>query len=632
MKLLIAVVFFVLSLFFNPQLARAEGEFSASYNVKYVIDEAGMTNVNEKVTLKNNTDKFFPSSFGLLISATNIDNVTASDADGPLEVNIEKQGKKSQIFVKFTKQIGGKDKQYSFDLNFNSPDFVQKNGDITTVSVPKVGSAEEVDTYVLNLNVPVSLGDPSFMTPEPKNQSENGGRLIYSFSKDQLVQSGVLGIFGNNQTFDFALSYDLENQTILPKVESIGIPAPSAFQQILIKNIDPKPDQVSVDEDGNYRAFFRMNRREKKKVTVNGLAKVNVVPDKKFSPLSRALETELTTGKTNWDAGNPQIRIKAEELITPEDKTIDQKMRKLYKYVVSTLRFDYARLEENKFEHLGAMTVMSNPDKAMSSEYTDLLIALARSAGIPTRQVIGVVFSNNLELRPLSFNGKNLHSWVEYYDEEGRWKSVDPTWESTSGGVDYFSQSLINHLAVAKRGTSSSEPIVPQDAVITFTDQKLVEEKKVNIYLEVQDTLYSGFPQQARLRIENFGNISYPKGVLTLSSKQIKFIQGEDKEGVNQITTNIAEIPPFGNIEMLIDIKTGTLTETYQDFILVGFANQVYFKEVNIVPFYKSPILLFSAIGIVVSMIAFYILVLGLHLRIGHDGIKFIHYKKKTDS
>jgi hypothetical protein len=600
--------------------------------VKYDVAEGGQTVVNEKVTLKNNTDKFFPSSFSLLISATNIENVTASDADGPLEATVERQGKKSQITVKFTKQIGGKDKQYAFDLGFTSPDFVQKNGDITTVSVPKVGSAEDVGAYALSLSVPVSLGDPTFMTPEPKNQSESAGKLLYVFNKDQLTQAGVLGIFGNNQTFDFALQYELNNQTILPKVESIGIPSPNAFQQILIKNIDPKPDQVSLDEDGNYRAFFRVNRREKKTITVTGLAKVNVVADKKFNPLSRAQEDQLTANKSNWDAGNPQIRSKAESLITPEDKTTDQKMRKLYKYVVSTLHFDTTRMDENKFNRLGAMTALNNPDKALSAEYADLLIALARSVGIPTRQLIGVVFSNNLDLRPLSYEGKNLHTWVEYYDEEGRWKAVDPTWESTSGGVDYFSQSLINHLAVVKRGVSSTEPMTPNDAVITFTDQPLVDEKKINLFLEVKDTLYSGFPQQVKLRIENQGNVAYPKGSLTLSSKQIKFIQSNDKQGVNQITTNVAEIPPFGNVEMLLDVKTGTLTDAYTDFILVGYGDQVYYKEVNIVPFYRSPALLFSAIGVVIVMLALYIVILGLHLRIGHEGLKFVHPKKKTDS
>ncbi len=628
MKRLIVGFFWAVILLFIPQVVEAEGEFSASYNVKYDIDEQGQTAVNEKVTLKNNTDKFFPSSFSLLISAANLENVTARDTDGPLEVVVERQGKKSQITVKFTKQVGGKDKQYSFDLNFTSPDFVQKNGDITTVSVPKVGSAEEVSAYVLNVSVPVSLGDSSFMTPEPKNQSESAGRLNFTFNKDQLTQSGVLGIFGSNQTFDFALQYELENDTILPKVESIGLPTPSAFQQILIKNIEPKPDQVSLDEDGNYRAFFRINRRDKMTVTVTGLAKVNVVPDKKFSPLSRALESKLTSNNTYWDSANPQIRTKAESLIDKTDTTSDQKMRKLYEYVVSTLHFDTTRMDENKFNRLGSMTALTNPDKSLSAEYADLLIALARSVGIPTRQLIGVVFSNNLDLRPLSYEGKNLHSWVEFYDEEGRWKAVDPTWESTSGGVDYFSQSLINHLAVVKRGISSTDPKAPKDAVITFTEQQLVEDKKISIFMEVKDTVYSGFPQQAKLRIENTGNVSYPKGSLTLSSKQIKFVQGDNKQGVNQITTDVAEIPPFGMVEMLLDIKTGSLTDSYTDFILVGYGDQVYYKDVAVVPFYKSPVLLFSAVGVLVVILAIYIVVLGLHLRIGHDGIKFVHPKK----
>ncbi len=628
MKQYLVGIFLMVILLVTPQVVRAEGEFSASYNVKYDIDEQGQTAVTEKVTLKNNTDKFFPSSFSLLISATNLENVTARDTDGPLEVLVERQGKKSQITVKFTKQVGGKDKQYSFDLNFTSPDFVQKNGDITTVSVPKIGSAEEVSAYVLAVSVPVSLGDPSFMTPEPKNQSESAGRLSFIFNKDQLIQSGVLGIFGSNQIFDFALQYELENDTILPKTESIGLPTPSAFQQILIKNIEPRPDQVSIDEDGNYRAFFKVNRRDKKIVTVHGLAKVNVVPDKKLSPLPRALEAKLISSNTYWEAANPQIRAKAESLLSESDLTRDQKMRKLYKFVVSTLHFDTTRMEESNFNRFGSMIALNNPDRALSAEYADLLIALARSVGIPTRQSIGVVFSNNLDLRPLSYEGKNLHSWVEYYDEDGRWKAVDPTWESTSGGVDYFSQSLINHLAVVKRGVSSSEPKTPKDAVITFTDQPLIETKDIQVFFEVQDTLYSGFPQKAKLKIQNLGNSVVPKNSLTLSSKMIKFVESDSKEGTNQLIVNIGEIPPFGNFEKDYELKTGNLTLSYKDFILVGFGDEVYYKEVNVVPFYSSRVLLFSAIAAVVVIMSLYIVILGLHLKIGHDGIKFVHPKK----
>lgn len=629
MKPFIVGVFLTLSLFFNPQLAQAAGEFSSSYNVRYVVDEEGLTQVNEKVTLKNNTDKFFPSSFSLIISATNLENVEAKDLDGLLETTVEKLGKKSQITVKFTKQIGGKGKEYSFDLNFSSKDFVQKNGEVRQISVPKIGSIDGVENYILSLSVPVSYGDPSFITPEPKSQAESGGRLLYSFNKDQLSQAGVLGIFGTDQTFDFALQYQLQNDSILPKVESIGLPSESAFQQILIHNIEPKPDQVSVDEDGNYRAFFRVNRRDKFAVTVNGLAKVKVVADKTFTPLSRVQQSDLVSSQSFWDAGNPQIKGKVAELLSEEDKTNAQKIRKLYKYVVSALSFDYARMEENNFERLGAMTAMTNPERSMSNEYTDLLVALARSAGIPTRQVIGVVFSNNLELRPLSFNGKNLHAWVEYYDEQGSWKAVDPTWESTSGGVDYFSQSLINHLAVVKRGSSSGEPAVPTDAVITFTDQILDEKKDIQVYLEAENSLFSGFPQKAKLRIQNNGNVSYPRKNMTLSSQRIQFVQ-KDQQGTSQINIPVAEIPPFGNVEMFFDIKTVSMTDSYKDYLLVGFADQVYFKEIEVKPFYHSPILLFIAGGVVTTIFAFYFLVLGLHFRIGHDGIKFVYPKKKS--
>jgi len=54
---------------------------------------------------------------------------------------------------------------------------------------------------------------------------------------------------------------------------------------------------------------------------------------------------------------------------------------------------------------------MANPEKSFKPvKHTDLLIALARAAGIQTRQMVGVDFCSkcNLELPP-SLEGKILH-------------------------------------------------------------------------------------------------------------------------------------------------------------------------------------------------------------------------------
>jgi len=64
-----------------------------------------------------------------------------------------------------------------------------------------------------------------------------------------------------------------------------------------------------------------------------------------------------------------------------------------------------------------------------------------------------------------------------------------------------------------------------------------------------------------------------------LSSKRIQSVQNDRKPHVH---TPIAEIPPFGNVEMRFwTLKSGTQVNTYTDFILVDLQIRFFYKEVG---------------------------------------------------
>ena len=92
-------------------------------------------------------------------------------------------------------------------------------------------------------------------------------------------------------------------------------------------------------------------------------------------------------------------------------------------------------------------------------EFTDLFIALARAAGIPAREINGYAYTENPELQPLSLVADVLHSWPEYWDSSQKvWRPVDPTWEDTTGGIDYFDKFDLSHVTFVIHGKNTNYP------------------------------------------------------------------------------------------------------------------------------------------------------------------------------
>lgn len=598
---------FILFTFICPKPIFAAREFVTSYDLSYDVAADGVTNVIEKTTLRNLTNTYFASSFVLTIGSTNLTDIVSYDDGGNMETTIATKDNKTTVTVKFNQQITGVDKKQSFILKYKSNDFTQHIGQIWEINLPRVYDSTDVESFNVNLSVPLDFGEPTSITPKPKSESDILGKLVFNFTKDQMENSGISVNFGLNQIFDFNLIYDLNNSSFLPTVSSVTLPPDTNYQDINIQNINPKPLNVTVDEDGNYLAWYQIPKRSSQQIQILGLAKLYINQKINYSPKLSAKEISAWTKSDRyWEKDNPNIKAVLSDLFkNGSPKSVKEKARSIYQYVVMTLGFD---LNSKNTERMGAVTSLINPQKSTSQEFTDLFIALARAEGIPARELDGFAYSKNNKLRPLSLVPGILHGWPEYYDEiQSGWVMVDPTWENTSGGVDYFNKLDLNHLILAIKGNSSVFPSTTNQIVVNISSKEFAADSNPEVEILVNENLAAGFPATAEIKILNNGGTILSGSDLNISTDKINLL-GSNKMFVNPI-------PPFGSASYTFNLRTPFSLESFQNNITVNYGNKNYQKQVTIKPVFLLQFFPYFFSILIILILVIYFSVLGIHFR-----------------
>ncbi|MCX6704122.1 MAG: transglutaminase-like domain-containing protein, partial [Candidatus Woesebacteria bacterium] len=444
----LATLYFVLS----TCVAHAQSEFSVDATVLYDVQDSGKTVVTHNITLENNFSTLYATTYSLGLENIDTQNIIALDEKGkPIPVDVQKDGPATKIIIKFSDAVVGKGAQRHFSVSYENGSFAVRTGEIWEVSVPRLSEGNSFRSYKIILKVPSSFGLEAYISPKPKSSQSDYNGLLYTFDRSSVAETGISGGFGQFQVFAYSLSYHLENPLGKSAQTQIALPPDTAFQKVYLQKIDPKPSSVNVDTDGNWLATYILSPRQRVDVTVAGVVQIfagfRTFPKPTDAELSDNLrETEY------WQVGNPQIKSLAAELRTP---------KAIYDYVVKTLKYDFNRVQPN-VQRMGAVNALQNPSQAICMEFTDLFIAIARAAGIPAREINGYAYTENPELQPLSLVADLLHAWPEYYDKDkGIWIPVDPTWASTSGGINYFDKLDLRHFAFVIHGESPVMPYPP---------------------------------------------------------------------------------------------------------------------------------------------------------------------------
>jgi transglutaminase-like putative cysteine protease len=463
---LFSTILALLAIFLVPTSASASQNFTTDYHVIYSVAETGGTHAVLNITLTNTTTQYYASSYRVQLGLDTITNVRITDPDGPIRPIINKGPDGYFIDVTFNKRAVGKDSKLPFTIEFDTPSIGKNYGKILEINIPGIADPKAFNTFVVEVRAPASFGNPAYIKPK-----QDSDALI--FTKEQLGKSGISIAFGQDQAYAFHLTYHLKNKNVYPTQAEIALPPSTNYQKVFITGMSPLPDNVIEDKDGNWLAQYNLLPTQKIDVIVDGKAAVSLNP--REQPLSQADREVYLADKPYWPANNDKIHELADELVTPQA---------IYAYVASTLKYDFSRVTDDK-NRLGAADVLKKPDSAACREFTDLFIALARAAKIPAREVNGFAYTENSKQRPLSLVKDVLHAWPEYYDDAKKtWIMVDPTWGSTTGGIDYLSVLDFDHLAFVIKGYGSSYP-TPAGGY-KLADNKNTKDIQVNFEINIK--------------------------------------------------------------------------------------------------------------------------------------------------
>ena len=446
-KFLLALV--ILLLLF-PKYAFAQN-FLVSSEVTYEILEAGKVVVEQAISITNSETEVQATDFTLSLVGSRPEGITVSGESGTLPSRVEKDGDITKIRVVFDEAVVGQGAKREFSIKYTDQSLVKNTGEITEVVVPRLVDADTYSSYLVRLKVPQSFGNPAYISPDPDTELSTAGSTTYYFDKTDVNRAGVSAAFGVFQVYSFDLTYHLQNPLAYPTKMEIPLPPDTSYQKVYYNSLTPAPNNIGTDQDDNWIAVYNLGARERVDVRALGHAQIFSSPWK-LTPISDSQKEASLLPSEYWQTDDPAIKELASSLHSPKE---------IYDYVVSTLSYNYDRVAEGT-ERLGALSVLSDPKNAICTEFTDLFIALARASGIPAREVNGYAYTDNEVLQPLSLVADVLHAWPEYWDIERRvWVPVDPTWEDTTGGTNYFDKLDMRHFAFVMHGANPTEPTPP---------------------------------------------------------------------------------------------------------------------------------------------------------------------------
>ena len=605
LKLFLAFILSTLYFVLCTAPARAENEFSVDVNVTYKIEDSGKTLVTHDITLENNFSTLYATTYTVMLENIDAQNIRAySVEDAAYSLDTSKNGDKTNVKINFSDPVVGKSAKRHFFVSYENGSFATRTGEVWEISIPKLADKESFRSYDVNLMIPPSFGQEAYVSPSPRSIGAEEGYKTYSFSKSDVSATGITAGFGAFQVFNFNLSYHLENPVPKSSDVEIALPPDTAFQKVYLQDITPKPLNVRVDSDGNWLALYRLTGRQRVDVNVRGSVQI-------FSgfrafpyPSQETLDANLKPAEF-WETEDPRIIKLADELKTP---------KAIYDYIVKTLKYDYSRVRSN-VERLGASGALSSPETAICMEFTDLFIAIARAAGIPAREINGYAYTENPKIQPLSLVADVLHAWPEYYDKDKKaWIPIDPTWGSTTGGVDFFNKLDLRHFTFVIHGVDSVKPYAagsyklgtnPQkDVFVSFGSLSEVRFSSVQILGEFSQNI-PFVNSKVVAKIINPG----PVAVYNMNSRV--YFDGS----LNQSST-IEVLPPYSSSSLRLVVPFSILGTKTPDVVKITAASAELSLKTN-----KTKVVIE---GLLFLAILLFIVLISLLIRLKRIKINFI--------
>ena len=576
--------------------------FAKDYDIAYKVDyyvsglnaqietraqyEINITHLRSDVYVKKYS-LIFPSSF-------KVKNISASDEKDKINPDVDTTSQDIRVDLELNDPNVGKNSVNVLKLEFDQDNLFRKNGSIWEVMLPIIN--DDYTDYEVALHLPDTDKKISIAKPLPENVVSRKEVKTRTITWKNPQTKTIYAVFGDNQLYKTELTYHLENPKLVPVYTDVAFPPDTLYQKIYISSIDPKPDKVYLDEDGNFMGRYFLKPKESKNIVFKGSIEIFSRPrEEVITPVRSSFEMQksyLLNANNYWLLSKPEQFSK---LKTPKE---------IYDFVIGKLEYNYTRAQNN-ISRLGAEKSLSTPGNAVCVEFTDLFIAIARENGIKAREIQGFGFSNDQKLRPLSLVSDILHSWPEYYDEQkDLWVAVDPTWEDTSG-IDYFTSLDFNHITFAIHGKRDDYPLpagtykIENSKDIMIQPDESTPEEVRKLIVEsgnIPKDLHDQQKGKIKLIVKNAGNTF-------LRNVPIEAISNVLKTNVNP--TRILTLAPYETLDVYMEYSAMKQSKKIQTKLKIQIGDTTIERLISITPFYYFIALKVALALFIVSSIIF---------------------------
>jgi transglutaminase-like putative cysteine protease len=532
-KLALSIVTFLILVFTSNSQVRAVSEFTTSFNSLYVINQDGRSVITHTITIKNNLAHIYATDYTIATSGEELAGITASDEHGILDTDSTVQNGITTIHLTFNKPSIGKDQEKIITLSYQTNSVVEIIGDTMTINIPRLAKANEAENYTRIVRVEGQENKPSIMYPLPNKTEPEGVYTNYTFIGHQ--NESLTLLFGKSVAYRVNLTYELRNKELKSGISELALPPDTAYQEVILESIEPKPLNIRIDKDGNWLASYDLKPQEKIVVTANLYISVYPMPT-----LHDPSNTDFikTSHSKYWETSTETVKDLSNQLKTPQN---------FYNYLVSNFTYNFNALSNGAIRQ-GATKALSSPTNVLCTEFTDVFVSLARAQNISSREINGYGYTKNATLQPQNTNSDLLHAWPEYYDEDKKtWTSVDPTWGNTTGGIDYFNKLDFSHITFVRHGLEDSYPL-PAGAYKSNPQDK-------HIQVEIADSVPERI-EQTEMKgktIINTGNVAIlhdqagylpPHGEFTTHTNQVRSLYDKIKEICAKLLSVFYQQPP----------------------------------------------------------------------------------------
>lgn len=531
----IFIVIVTLFLLSPVSVYASDSPFDIRINSTYTLKEAGKTQAEHEISIRNITTEKFAESIDITLSDILYDSVVAYENGVKLAVSSVSTNPPVYKIV-FIDKVVGRDQVRKFILQTEDHTSMKKAGEVWEVRLPTI--LGDFNRKRLTVKADKSLGEIATVRPEPTKLSDT------TIFFENVGEHEIFLVFGKFQVLTFELGYDLVNRSNASETRELPVPPDTAYQRVHLTNITPTPTNMRLDDDGNWIAQYSLSAGQKIHVVARGSVQVYESP---IHFLNKPTTTDTNIGEAPfWETTDSQLLAVANNLTDA---------RSVYDYVVNHLSYDYQRAQTDG-KRMGALAAFQNPESALCQEFSDLFVTLMRAKGIPARVVNGYAVVDDERLTPLSQKGDVLHAWPEYWDKDrGLWVAVDPTWGKTSG-LNYFDRMDFKRIAFVMHGESSELPLPPGSFQLEGSEEKLIsvsigtwnqDQNQVQVSL-TEESRFSLFTLSFIARVANVGTTAFYNQRVTIKT---------DKSVISDSVVPV--LLPYSQLVYPLRIKAGIL-------------------------------------------------------------------------